>query len=160
MKKLILQLSSERWDVALNISSELVHYGEQAVPELLILLDDNKSQVRDLAALTLRDINSNLAVHKLFEVIKKRKKEGSISTLVYALELLDCRDYFLDVFNLCLSSKADVSMSAMEIFFTQGFIVNDDNIAKASELLEEWYLVKKDVERYGHLKDRLNDFLE
>lgn len=140
-KKLLndIESPSTSWETKLKAADQIVQeFGSDdvAFSKLLDLLTNHNQYSRNAAALALREIRDSRAVASLFQAIQNPRNQSDRSTMVYALETLDCKDYFLDVISLVLSSKADVQMSATTILFEQGFLVDDDDIAVAIQQIE------------------------
>lgn len=108
----------------------------EAIDVLTHLLTNRDGQIRNAAALALREIGSNSAVLPLLEAIQLPENHNNRSTLVYALEALDCGRHFIEIFELALASKIDVQASALNILDEQTFSYSLDEIAKASAMLE------------------------
>ena len=144
------------WETKLEASDAIVKdFGRSAVSALLDCLGSANASSRNASALALREIKDNEAVNPLFRAIKNPRNEADHSTLVYALEMLDCKEHFLEVISLALSSKADVRISASIIFFEQGFLVDDDDVATAKQLIQNASL---EDDYRASLLSRLSDF--
>jgi HEAT repeat protein len=124
----------------------------EAIDVLTHLLTNRDGQIRNAAALALRGIGSNSAVLPLLNAIQFPENHNNRSTLVYALETLDCGRHFIEIFELALASKVDVQVAALNILDEQTFSYNLDDIAKASAMLEA-----ADKEKVEY--DRLNEYL-
>jgi HEAT repeat protein len=144
------------WNEKLLASDNVAKiYGKSAVPSLILLIESRDVKVRDAAALALREIGDSTAVDPLFEAVKNPLNSQARSTLVYALEALDCREHFLDVVALVLADKADVRIAAMTILQEQGFLVDDADVklalanVRTSQLESDWIEL---------IAERLNSF--
>jgi HEAT repeat protein len=156
---LLLQISTSNWNVKISSAEIIVkEHGHTAVTSLIELLKSSSQDTRDAAAIALRDIKDRRAVEPLFECIKKKENENNRATLVYALETLDCSDHFLDIVDLALSDKADVSLAAMNILIDQGFMINDEDLDMAYELVNKALKQNTNQERIVAIKQRLLDF--
>ncbi len=135
---LVDMILTGEWKDKVKAADDLVlQSSPQVVGALIELLKSDSHEVRDASALALREIGDNSAVCPLVEAIKKPEHIQSRSTLVYALETLDCSDLFLEIFKLALADKADVQMSAITILTEQGFYISDGDLKKAHQILKQ-----------------------
>jgi len=95
------------------------------------LLKSDNGLIRNRISLLLRELKDDSVVEYLFEAIKGPKNSKNRSTMVYALETLDCRGHFLDLIELALASRLDVQCAALNILEEQRFLVtyNELNVA-------------------------------
>lgn len=129
---LINELFSDSWEKAVAASDELAEHTESNVVSALVnVLDSNCHYAQNAAALALREIGDNSAVTPLLRAIAKPFNKDNRSTLVYALETLDCSNYFSIIFDLVLSDKWDVSISALNILQEQSFHLSEVDIEEA-----------------------------
>lgn len=133
---LITRILLGDWQEKVGAADELARIASPEVVDLLSdLLSSSDGKIRNAAALALREIGDSTAVRPLLDAIQTPANQNNRSTLVYALETLDCSRHFIDIFQLALSSKFDVQMSALSILDEQGFWVSSEDISKASALL-------------------------
>lgn len=150
-----LASSRSTWKEKLEAADAIAaNSGNCHLGELLELLRSHSAPTRNAAAIALRQIGDNRAVEPLFAAIQTPANLQDRSTLVYALEHLNCSGHFQDVFLLVLSDKADVRLAAANIFFSQGFFVDEEDLTKARQLLKA-SLVEHHL--LGAIEDRLNE---
>ena len=134
--------------------------GKNRINELIEKLKSRDPDVRNSSALELREIGDNSAVEPLLVEIFNPDNTNNRSTLVYALESLDCSRYFWEIFQLALSTKADVQMSALAILFEQEFwIFQEEELIRAKEFLSE-HRDTIEIELYDDLLNLINDFYD
>ena len=134
---LITKILVGEWSEKVDAADELARIASSEVVDVLsCLLTNSDGEIRNAAALALREIGDSAAVRPLLDAIQRPENHRNRSTLVYALETLDCSRHFIDIFRLALSSKYDVQMSALSILDEQGFWVSADDISNASALLK------------------------
>lgn len=134
---LVRKILLGEWPEKVDAADELARIASpEVVDRLSILLSNSDARIRNASALALREIGNSAAVRPLLDAIQLRDNHQNRSTLVYALETLDCSRHFIDIFRLALSSKFDVQMSALAILDEQVFCVSADDISKASALLK------------------------
>lgn len=136
-------------ELALNITPKIYHF-------LLDLLADSNGDVLNVVALTLRKIKDDSAVVPILNAIKKKSNKNNQSTLVYALENLDCSHHFHEIFKLALSEKIDVQVAAIHILDKQHFYIDTNDILKAQALLMK-SKVKKIENKHKFLLALLKD---
>ncbi len=135
--RLIALIETGDWDTALNASDKLSEYSDdRTVRKLIGLLGSSRTETRNAAALALREIGNDIAVEPLLEAIRKPENRTNRSTMIYALEKLDCSNHFIDIFMLALAPKEDVRLSALNILHEQGFWLSGEEIGKARFLLK------------------------
>lgn len=100
--KNLTQLESGDIDkVELALSSIVSEGNKEAIPYLLQTLRSTEdADIRNAIALALSDLQAHEAVAALLEIIKNPKHKGFTGTLLYALQNLDCKDYFLDFIHI------------------------------------------------------------
>jgi len=149
IKNLIKNLSSNDWERALNASDELVKINSKdIVPQLILVL--NMAETTDTVnatALALREIGGKESVPFLIQALNNPLNKNNKSTIVYALENLDCSKYFLTIFDLFVfSKKDDVRLSAYSILKEQKFTLTDSELKKANEMLSSSEISSDDKE--------------
>ena len=147
---LFKQLENGDWNQKIEASDFLVtRSSSRVISSLIALLESKDGDVRNAAALALREIGDNSAVAPLFQAIKNPAHKRDNSTLVYALECLDCSRFFLEIFALTLSPYWDVHISAMTILHEQKFHIKDADIRRATAMLKK---TKSQVQDYETLE--------
>ena len=149
IKNLINDLSSTNWEKALNASDELSKcHSEDIFNQLIVVL--NEAETRDTVnatALALREIKNNKAVYFLIKALDNPINIDNKSTILYALENLDCSKYFLKIFTLFTTSiRYDVQLSAYSILIEQKFILTDIELSEARKILKQCNLSFEDIE--------------
>lgn len=120
------------WEEKLALADLVaLEFGKEATRDLCSMLESDDGQVRNAAALALKDIKDSSAVEPLMRAINNPQNHDDRSTLVYALTSLDCSRLFSEILRLVLAPKADVSMAAWDILSEQGFFVDDALVNKA-----------------------------
>ncbi len=148
--------SDTPWETRARASETIVEqFGGEATTDLIALLQSDVVDVRNASALALRGITDDVAVAPLFQAIACPDNLNNRATLVYALQTLDCRDYFLEVLLLVVSDKGDVGISAWDIFNEQAFLVDDEDMEKAKKIIGAASLNEQFRET---VLDRLSDF--
>lgn len=153
-KNLIDDLSSDSWEKALNASDELSKYhSEDIFNQLIIVLNKAKTQdTVNATVLALREIKNNKAVVFLIQALDNPINRNNKSTILYALENLDCSKYFLKIFTLFVSSKSfDVKLSAYTILTEQKFTLTTSKILEAHKVLKQSSLSSEDIEIVKHI---------
>ncbi len=157
IQNLIRKIENGNWEEKIKASNLLVKKASLShciIEPLILLLNSSSGKVRNASALTLREIGDSSVVQPLLNAILNHNNLKDRSTLVYALETLDCSEKFLDIFKLALSEEAFTQLSAMNILFEQGFFVSDEEIATAFLMLTK---AKNKKIHYERLKSFLGE---
>ncbi len=158
IEELVAIIESSEWCEKLKAADILAEHGSsEVVASLIALLKSKDGKVRNASTLALREIGDDIAVEPLFAASHDPANVENRSTLVYALETLDCSGHFIDVVKLAVFGKADVQMSALVILAEQGFYMDDDDLAEALFMLEKAKELSID---YALLKSLLNELGE
>jgi HEAT repeat protein len=89
----------------------------RAIPILMEMLSSEKDiNVKNAVALSLGDLRANEAVPVLIGLIKEPENKNRRGSFVYALQNLDCRQYFLDIVDLICTGNYEVCDHAFAIF--------------------------------------------
>lgn len=136
INELLSLLECGNWNEALHASDVLASIADSYITKRLIeFLDNPKPDTRNAAALALRDIGDNTATEPLLRAINKPENYDNRSTMVYALENLNCSCNFIDIFMLALATKEDVRLSALKILHEQNFWISDEDLDQACSIL-------------------------
>ena len=108
------------------------------IKDVISLLKSKNAQIRNSAALTLRDMQDNKAVKPLMKAIKDPGNKKDCGTLVYALEVLDCSKCLLTLVDLALHGNYEVQNHALTIITEQSFKANPKDISKARAMIEKY----------------------
>lgn len=138
-KTLKRQLRSSDPSERIAASQSIIkHHRNIAFKAFVQLLQSKKSYVRDNAALGLRKLKDDRAIPFLLSAIHKPENKHFNGTLVYALEVLDCKNIFLTLIDLALHGDYEVQCHALNILREQGFTVTKEEIEKAERAIEEF----------------------
>ncbi|NVN90913.1 MAG: HEAT repeat domain-containing protein [Desulfuromonadales bacterium] len=134
--ELLSLLENGDWDEALHASDMLANIADSYITKRLIeFLNNPRPDTRNAAALALRDIGDDTATEPLLRAINKPENHDNRSTMVYALENLNCSCHFIDIFMLALAPKEDVRLSALNILHEQNFWISDEDLDQARSIL-------------------------
>lgn len=159
--KAFTNLASTDWNVVLTASDALVDLYKLEpnffiVQRLVYSLSSEAEFERNGAALALREISHDYSVQPLFDSILQFMNQSNISTLVYALENLNCSNHFDDIIALVFSTHWDTRLSALNILKNQQFWIDDSDIYNALDQVDKY----KTNENYdGDLAILLTEFL-
>lgn len=117
-KKTVARLQSSDKDEVENVIRELGNsHDKRAIPILMdMLLDENNINILNALALSLGDLRAQEALPLIMSYIQDPKNKNKNGSFVYALQNLDCKDYFLDVVDMICSGHYEVYHSAFDIF--------------------------------------------
>ena len=90
---------------------------QRAIPFLLdMLLKEHNDNLRNVIALSLGSLKADDAVPILIQLVKKPELKNKRGSLVYALQNLDCKNYFIDIVELICDGNYEVCNHALDIF--------------------------------------------
>lgn len=92
------------------------------VGELLLRLASSEPSVRNRAALDLRDLaesGASIPVEPFFTAVADPANRDNRGTLVYALQMMDCSEYFTELFELALHGNFECQNHALTILDEQ-----------------------------------------
>lgn len=137
-------LRSSNPDVVENVIRELGHSKDRrAIPILMNMLSNEKDvNLQNALALSLGDLKADEAVPLLMEIIKNPENKNRRGSFVYALQNLDCREYFSDFVDMICTGNFEVCSHAYEIFES---IVDDASFSKKLEA-KQLLKVQKQIE--------------
>lgn len=141
LEKLKEQIKSDDWDTCLSAVDRLAQIDSTESTNILLdMLKSGDSQIRNLAAVAMRESKNQKYFGPLIKRINELGPSGQIGTLVYALELLDCSHNLFDIANLNLNSgtNLEVKHSTTVILNEQDFLVTKDELKKVNELLDKF----------------------
>jgi hypothetical protein len=103
-----------------EIENFLVQISEQNKevlwPQLVpILAQTENTEIRDKIALTIRDWKIKEAVPILFELIKKPSLHNQRGTLLYALQVFDCKEYIFELVGVIGTGNYEAREMALQI---------------------------------------------
>lgn len=112
---------------------------EDVFQQLLRHLKYDNEQVwpRNEAAYMLRYIADERALEPLFEAAMKKENINYNGSIVYSLEVFDCREHFNDLFELLLVHGFEARLSAFYILDEQVFYFTHADLNAIKTLWEE-----------------------
>lgn len=137
ISELVDDLQSDDWEIAEEASEVLVaRGGTDVVDSLIPLLRSTVIRVRYWAAHVLREIGDDRAVEPLVNAINVPENRNYSGSLVYALQTLDCRHYFLFLFDLAIEGDFEVRSLVLMILEEQEFELTPTILAEATNKLD------------------------
>jgi HEAT repeat protein len=135
LEEKIKALKSSNLEEVENTIRELGKSADRrAVPILMNMLSEEKDiNLKNALALSLSDLKADEAVPLLMKLIKDPEHENKRGSFVYALQNLDCREYFFDFVEMICTGNYEVYCHAYDIFES---IVDDANFSKKLEAKE------------------------
>ncbi|WP_315906708.1 HEAT repeat domain-containing protein [Priestia koreensis] len=157
LEKLKKALKEEKIDEAEGILEEVgTNKYEPAIPLLIEFLKSTDNHLlRNSIALTLSDIENEIAVEPLIEMINDPKTLGFRGSLLFALKPFDCSSHLETLIYHLLSGNFEVQMEAYQLI--------EENIH--SDLSDDVILkciikVKKELDEIERKKEILSDALD
>ena len=125
---------------------------EDVFQQLLLQLkyDNERVWYRNNAAYLLRHIADERALEPLFEAAMKKENINYNGSIVYSLEVFDCREHFNDLFELLLVHGFEARLSAFYILDEQVFYFTHAHL-NAIKILWEEMLTNPD--KYPHMNE-------
>jgi hypothetical protein len=110
----------------------------------------NNSHIRNQLALIFADLNYNKAVPYIIRKINDRKIFNYIGTLVYSLEGLDVKIYFLTFIRVICEHEYEARISAYSIVEKFAASISKTTRKKALQVLNYHHVVEeqKEIQRY------------
>ena len=134
-----VRANSKSWQRALNAADELVKVGgENAIDFLIELLSSSDSDIRNVAALALRESPGKRVAEALIDAIFKAENRNSNGTLVYALEGMDCSRRSVKIFYILFHFSYECRISALVILSQQAFELTNDDLEKIEEMWADY----------------------
>lgn len=126
---------SDNWDTAISSADKLVKIGGDDVVKFLIgLLESKNADLRNIAALALRDLEDNKAIDPLLNSIFNPENKNNNGTLVYALQTLDCKNKLVEIFRILFYQGFEAKMGAYKILNKQIFEFNRNNLLEIQRM--------------------------
>ena len=167
MDSLKADLFSNDRETAISASKDLAKTGSEDVLFFLIdLLESEKPGIRNLAALSLREIGDNRAIPSLLRSIFKPENKSYNGTLVYALQTLDCTHLLVDIFKILFYESFEAKMGAYAILNEQEFEFSSANLMEIRRMWKECSSAPsaengfKDPDTKAIIKDAYEGFME
>jgi hypothetical protein len=102
-------------------------------------IDDLKSEdpkIRNKASLVLRDLGDQRAVAPLISAIVNADNSKSIGTMLYALEVMDCRELFLPLIRIAIGGNFEASAIALDLLHDKDFSVTDEDFTESKNIFD------------------------
>lgn len=157
LEKLKKALKEEKIDEAEGILEEVgTNKYEPAIPLLIeFLKSTDNHRLRNSIALTLSDIENEIAVEPLIEMINDPKTLGFRGSLLFALKPFDCSSHLETLIYHLLSGNFEVQMEAYQLIEENIYSdLSDDVILKCI------IKVKKELDEIERKKEILSDALD
>ena len=114
IEKLLRALEPPDLEAAAKAATSLADLHEHAsIPSLMNALASPSTRVRNAAAYALGELRAEEALPVLFRIMRDSKTYGDRGSLVYAVMLMDCADYLLDLAWLMSDEHFEVRMKAI-----------------------------------------------
>jgi HEAT repeat protein len=152
---------SEDWEAAIKAGERLGEIrGENVFQFLISLLASKRSEIRNLAALRLRDLKDSRAVEPLLMAINKKENFNYNGTMAYALETLDCSQKLKELFELLFYQDYEVKVSAMNVLNRQIFEFDKDDLVEIKTMWEDCKVNHEKCPEFEGCKDDIQDFVD
>jgi len=126
INKIIIEAKSNNVDIARAAIFKIGSLGiVDAKPLLKELLYSTNQWIRDAAAISLGDLKANEVVPEIMDLINNPNNKDNNGSLIYALQNLEIKDFFLDFIKL-LSSHLESRDLALDIIENNLDIVSTD----------------------------------
>jgi HEAT repeats len=111
------QLYSDNRDMVIKAAHALGDIGDRrAVPILIEMLQKTlEPAIRNAAAVGLRELGDERALHPIISLINDPKTESNRGTLIYALEGFNCRHLLPFLVELVITGNFEVSHQAFSV---------------------------------------------
>ncbi|TWT00943.1 HEAT repeat domain-containing protein [Planomicrobium sp. CPCC 101079] len=120
------------------------------------LSQTSDKNLRNLLAITLRDIGNEEAISPLINLINDPRTLGSRGTLLYALEPFDCTEHLETIVHLFLTGNFEVQAGAYQLIESMDGKVPADVLLKSLQKVKEQL---NEIERQQELHTDVLDFL-
>jgi len=121
----------------------------------LLDLDYKYALSRNIAALTIMDIDDNKAVEPLINAILKKENINHNGTLVYALEKFDCSNKFKELFEILFYHGYEAKIGARHILAEQQFSFTQQDLIEIKSKWEELKL--HPIKNYEDAKELIDE---
>lgn len=162
----IKDIFSEEWEFIKNSLVRSVEINLEDENEFLIsLLRLDNSNIRNKAALVLKDRKEIKALEPLLTAIFKKENHNYNGTMVYALESLDCSKKLKEIFEILFYESYEAKISAYEILCNQTFEFTKQDIIEIQQMWEdcklhpEKYPLNKSLEVMSMIQDAVDGFI-
>lgn len=120
----------------------------------LTLTSDKK--LRNLLAISLRDIGSEEAISPLIRLVNDPRTVGSRGTLLYALESFDCTEHLETIIHLFLTGNFEVQAGAYQLIESMNGNVPGEVLLNSLKKVKNQ---QEEIERQQELHRDVLDFL-
>jgi hypothetical protein len=141
LEALKVRVRSEDWDTCRSAVDRLAAINSDASTSILLdMLKSSDAQVRNLAAIAMRETKNQNFLIPLLQRLKDLGPKGQIGTLVQALENLDCSKNLFDIANLNLNAgtNMEVKNSTTVILNEQTFRLTKKELEQVKKLLDKF----------------------
>jgi hypothetical protein len=141
INKLKQKINSDDWEICRSAVVRLAEINsEESTTILLDMLKSDDAEIRNLAAVAMRDTRNQKYLTPLIKRINDLGPKGKIGTLVYALEFLDCSRNLYDIANLNLNAGTNMEIrhSTTVILNEQSFTLTNAELEKVKKLLDRF----------------------
>ncbi len=140
------------WKIANEAAKLLANIGGDIAFDFFIsLLGMDIEDLRNVAALALLDIGDDKAVESLIVAILKKENIKRNGTMVYALQHLDCRNKFKEMFEILFYHGYEARVHAYQILTDQEMNATASDI---SDIVSQWEYIKSHPREYGDVTER------
>jgi hypothetical protein len=141
IEKLKKDIFSDNWELALSSADRLGKIGnDEEIDFLISLLLSDKSSMRNLAALGLRDNKIDRAIDPLLKAIFIKENYNNNGTMVYALELLDCSKKLVEIFKILFYQGFEAKLHSYSILSEQTFEFANQDLKEIKRMWEDCQL--------------------
>ena len=111
--------------------------GDEVLDFLISLIELDNPDIRNRAALALEDIKDNRALEPLLIAIFKKENHNYNGTMVFALESLDCRHKFKEIFKILFFETYESKISVYAILSDQIFDFTEEDLFEINQMWED-----------------------
>ena len=159
LTKLKSEILSDDFEVGEAARKQLIKTDrKKALNFFISLLRHQKQNIRDAAAISLRELRDERATPHLMKAVIKNPAQAG--TLVYALEKHDCALFFLKILNIALYGNYEMQSHALIILKEQKFKVTKKELSKAQDMIRAYEGSKTKVKDYKVLLDEVSRYLK
>lgn len=116
LKELKEKVKSNQIEEAVKLIKQLKKEDEEVIKYLISLIKSTEdSQLRNMGAIALADMNVTEAVDTIILLLKDEKTINNRGTLVYALQSFDCSEHIEFITKLFIEDNYEVSQESLSI---------------------------------------------
>ena len=155
LKKLLLDSS---WEESESIAEELILIqGEFSVDFFIECLKSENYEIRNRAALSLKELKSSKSVEPLIEGVIYPIDPKRCGTLASALESHDCSDHIIDIFRIMFYSNYECKMWAHNILSEQSFSFDKRDLIEIGNMWDNCKANPSTCPSYSELNEDIQD---